>query len=128
MNRGKENTCCEGSSLCSVQHQSPDVPPQFPGAPALPESCPEQMTIVTFLLHTSHPRASPVNLSSGEHRYPPILCYPTSIPLVQATHPLQPPNSLRPSALCTQPVLPTATTPVFSKFQSTFKQETELTI
>lgn len=46
----------------------------------------------------------------------PIHRSPTSIPLVQATHPLQPPNSLWPSALGTRPVLPTATTPVFSKF------------
>lgn len=48
--KGNENTSYKGSSLCSVHHQSFDLPSQYPGAPALQDSCPEQMTTVAFLL------------------------------------------------------------------------------
>lgn len=48
--KGNENTSYKGSSLCSVHHQSFDLPSQYPGAPASQDSCPEQMTTVAFLL------------------------------------------------------------------------------
>lgn len=125
MNRGKENTCCEGSPFVLVNTNllmsllSSQVPLPSRRAALLSPSC---------YTPAIHGRVLSIS-APGSICTHPILHYPTSILLVQATHPLQPPNSLRPSALCTRPVLPTATTPVFSKFQSTFKHlETELTI